>query len=50
MDRRSFLLSAAAVLAAPAVIRAESNRVVKFVPDADVVIFDPVVSPFMADA
>ena len=45
MNRRRFLLSAAAVVAAPAITRAESSRVIKFVPDADVVIFDPVVSP-----
>jgi hypothetical protein len=44
MDRRCFLLSATAVLAAPAITQAESSRVIKFVLDADVVIFDPVVS------
>ena len=41
MDRRRFLLSAAAALAAPAITGAESSRVIKFVPDADAVIFDP---------
>lgn len=45
MDHRCSLLSAAAVLAAPAITRAKSSRVIKFVPNADVVIFDPVVSP-----
>lgn len=45
MDRRSFLAGTAACLALPAIVRAESSRVIKFVPDADVTIFDPVVSP-----
>jgi peptide/nickel transport system substrate-binding protein len=45
MDRRSFLAGTAATLAMPAVSRAQASRVIKFVPDADVVIFDPVISP-----
>ena len=35
----------AAVLGAPAIVRAQSTRVLRFVPEADVVIFDPVVTP-----
>jgi peptide/nickel transport system substrate-binding protein len=45
MDRRTFLAGTAAVIAAPAIVRAEGSRVIKFVPDADVVVYDPVVSP-----
>lgn len=45
MKRRTFLATGAAVLAAPAVLRAQSTRVLRFVPEADVVIFDPVVTP-----
>src|SRR3954454_13021177 len=45
MDRRTFLASTAAVIAAPAVVRAQASRVIKFVPDADVAVLDPVISP-----
>ena len=45
MKRRTFLATGAAVLAAPAIVRAQTARVLRFVPEADVVIFDPVVSP-----
>ncbi|HEY4773954.1 MAG TPA: ABC transporter substrate-binding protein, partial [Xanthobacteraceae bacterium] len=49
MDRRSFLAgtaaTTAAALARPAVVGAQTSRVVKFVPEADVVVFDPVVTP-----
>lgn len=45
MKRRTFLATGAAVLAAPAVLRAQTTRVLRFVPEADVVIFDPVVTP-----
>ena len=45
MKRRTFLASGAAALAAPALLRAQSARVLRFVPEADVVIFDPVVTP-----
>jgi peptide/nickel transport system substrate-binding protein len=45
MDRRSFLAGSAALLALPAIARAQSSKVLKFVPDADVVVFDPVVTP-----
>ncbi len=45
MDRRTFLAGSAAALALPAITRAQGSRVIKFVPDADVVVFDPVVSP-----
>lgn len=51
MKRRTFLAGGAAVaagsavLGAPAIVRAQSTRVLRFVPEADVVIFDPVVTP-----
>ena len=45
MKRRTFLKTGAAVLAAPAIVRAQSTRVLRFVPEADVVIFDPIVTP-----
>lgn len=45
MKRRTFLATGAAVLAAPAIVRAQATRVLRFVPEADVVIFDPIVTP-----
>lgn len=45
MDRRAFLAGSAAALALPAIVRAQGSRVIKFVPDADVAVLDPVVSP-----
>src|SRR5262245_49144001 len=45
MHRRAFLAGSAAALALPAIARAQGSRAIKFVPDADVVVFDPVVSP-----
>lgn len=51
MDRRTFLAGTAASAASvaaiglPSIVRAESKRVLKFVPEADVVIYDPVVTP-----
>lgn len=51
MDRRTFLAgtaataAGAATLGLPSIVRAESSRVLKFVPEADVVIYDPVVTP-----
>ncbi len=45
MKRRTFLATGAAALAAPALLRAQTPRVLRFVPEADVVIFDPVVTP-----
>ena len=46
MKRRTFLASSAAVLAAPGILRAQTKAgVLKFVPEADVVIFDPVTTP-----
>src|SRR6186997_3695949 len=50
MDRRKFLAGTASVAAAasitkPAIVQAQANRVIKFVPEADVVVFDPVVTP-----
>jgi peptide/nickel transport system substrate-binding protein len=45
MDRRSFLAGSAATLAMPALARAQSTRVIRFIPEADLVVFDPVVTP-----
>ncbi len=42
MRRRSFLTSAAAMLAAPAIARGEASQVLKFVPQADLAVLDPV--------
>src|ERR671927_1457630 len=46
MKRRTFLATSAALAAAPAILRAQTKAsVLRFVPEADVVIFDPVTSP-----
>ncbi|MBI3515969.1 MAG: ABC transporter substrate-binding protein [Proteobacteria bacterium] len=45
MHRRSFLAGSAATLAMPAIVRAQSARVIRFIPESDIVIFDPVVTP-----
>lgn len=45
MQRRSFLAGAAAGLALPAIARADSATTIRFVPEADVIILDPVVTP-----
>ena len=42
MRRRSFLASTAAALAAPAIARGEASQVLKFVPQADLAVLDPV--------
>ena len=42
MRRRCFLAASAAALALPAVVRAESQRVLKFIPDGNLSILDPV--------
>ena len=42
MQRRNFLASAAAMLAAPAIARGEASQVLKFVPQADLAVLDPV--------
>jgi peptide/nickel transport system substrate-binding protein len=42
MHRRSFLTSAAAALAMPAIARGEASQVLKFVPQADLAVLDPV--------
>ena len=42
MRRRTFLAASAATLALPAVARAESQRVLKFIPQSDLAILDPV--------
>jgi peptide/nickel transport system substrate-binding protein len=44
MKRRTFMGTAAAVLAAPSITQAQSRRVLKFVPDADLAILDPVIT------
>jgi peptide/nickel transport system substrate-binding protein len=41
MHRRHFIATAAATLAAPRLARAESARVLRFVPDADLALLDP---------
>ena len=50
MDRRKFLAGTASVTAGaaigkPAIVQAQASRVIKFVPEADIVVFDPVVTP-----
>jgi peptide/nickel transport system substrate-binding protein len=42
MQRRTFLTSGAAALALPAIARAEATRVIKFTPEADLAVLDPV--------
>jgi peptide/nickel transport system substrate-binding protein len=42
MRRRTFLTASAAALALPGVVRAEKQRVLKFIPQADLAILDPV--------
>jgi peptide/nickel transport system substrate-binding protein len=42
MQRRNFLVSAAAMLAAPTIVRGEASQVLKFVPQADLAVLDPV--------
>ena len=42
MKRRNFLASAVAMLAAPAIARGEASQVLKFVPQADLAVLDPV--------
>src|SRR3954453_7553973 len=42
MHRRTFLASASVALAAPAIARGEASQVLKFVPQADLAVLDPV--------
>jgi peptide/nickel transport system substrate-binding protein len=42
MHRRGFLAGTAAVLASPAVVRAQARRVLRFVPQADLAVLDPI--------
>lgn len=42
MRRRSFLSASAATLAAPRIARAQGNRVLRFIPQADVTVLDPI--------
>jgi peptide/nickel transport system substrate-binding protein len=44
MRRRTFLAASAATLAAPGVARAASQRVLKFVPQADLAVLDPILT------
>jgi peptide/nickel transport system substrate-binding protein len=42
MRRRSFLAGSAAALAAPAIARAEGPRVLRFIPQSDLTVLDPI--------
>ena len=42
MHRRIFLAASAATLAMPAIGQAENKRVLKFIPQADLAVLDPV--------
>ena len=42
MQRRTFLVSTAAALAAPAIARGAATSVLKFVPQADLAVLDPI--------
>ena len=42
MKRRQLLGGTAAVLAAPSLVRAAQDRVLRFVPEADITVIDPV--------
>ena len=42
MRRRTFLAAAAAAVARPAIVRGEASQVLKFVPQADLAVLDPV--------
>jgi peptide/nickel transport system substrate-binding protein len=42
MRRRTFLAASAATLALPAVVQAQSKRVLKFIPQSDLAVLDPV--------
>jgi peptide/nickel transport system substrate-binding protein len=44
MRRRAFLATSAALLAVPAVVRATSQRVLNFIPMADLAVLDPIVT------
>ncbi len=40
--RRGFLAASTMALAAPAIVRAETGRVLKFIPQSDLTVIDPV--------
>ena len=42
MRRRTFIASATAALAAPAIARGEASQVLKFIPQADLAVLDPI--------
>ena len=41
MHRRTFVAAGAATLAAPRIVQAQANRVLKFIPQADLTVLDP---------
>ncbi len=45
ITRRGLVAASAATLALPNLARAQASRVIRFVPEADLVLFDPVVTP-----
>ncbi len=42
MKRRTFVAASAAALALPAVVRAQANQVLRFIPNADLAVLDPI--------
>lgn len=42
MKRRAFLATSAAVLAAPSIARSQGTRLLRFIPQADLVVLDPI--------
>ena len=45
MDRRAFMAASATALAVPAIARAQATRVLKFIPQSDLAVLDPVWTP-----
>lgn len=45
MNRRKFLVGAGALLAAPRIARAQAKKVLRFIPQADVTVLDPITVP-----
>ncbi len=41
MQRRTFIASTAATLAAPSIVRSQNSRVLRFIPQADLTVLDP---------
>src|SRR6476660_7311632 len=42
MERRRLLVTSAASLALPSIVRAQSKRVLKFIPQSDLAVLDPI--------